>query len=71
MDDDQSLADWEGCPEPAADRLCSCGCWETEHDPSGICHFCGPDDCSGFTYDEEATLIAQVLGADPYDDAGR
>lgn len=42
-------------------RICGCGCAEDEHDPSGICHFCGPDECGGFTLDEEASLLAATL----------
>lgn len=38
-------------------RLCACGCDEQEHHESGRCMFCGPEDCQGFTYDEETTLL--------------
>jgi hypothetical protein len=37
--------------------LCTCGCFEADHKLSGECCYCGPEDCGGFTYDEDATLL--------------
>ena len=41
-------------------RLCFCGCPEDCHDDSGRCIYCSSDDCGGFTYDEEGTIMALV-----------
>ena len=55
--------------EPEDFDLCFCGCSRVEHDPvTGACMFCFPEDCSGFTYDEDATVAAlAAIGA--YDDS--
>ena len=42
-------------------RLCACGCLEAEHDATGRCLFCGSEDCGGFTYDPEGTLLLAVF----------
>lgn len=49
---------------PTDIRLCSCGCNEQEHDDHGRCCYCGPEDCGGFTYDEESSLMALVFSED-------
>jgi hypothetical protein len=38
--------------------LCGCGCMRADHDDSGRCMYYFEDDCGGFTYDEESTLLA-------------
>jgi hypothetical protein len=45
-------------PEPYQLRLCYCGCREEEHREDGSCMYCFEDDCGGFTYDEESTIMA-------------
>ena len=39
-------------------RLCYCGCEARQHREDGSCMYCFPDDCQGFEYDEEATIMA-------------
>lgn len=43
-------------PAPSL-RLCSCGCPEENHGLSS-CDFCSAEDCQGFTYDHESTMLA-------------
>lgn len=51
--------DEEEMPESPADRrMCYCGCWEEEHRADGTCKYCFEDDCAGFEYDEEGTIMA-------------
>ena len=46
-------------PESDAWHVCGCGCTRAEHDKvTGKCLYCFEDDCGGFEYDEEATVIA-------------
>jgi hypothetical protein len=48
--------------EREALRLCACGCSEAEHDEAGRCVYCGSEDCGGFTYDEDATIVMLAIG---------
>jgi hypothetical protein len=39
--------------------LCFCGCTRAEHDEqTGMCLYCFEDDCGGFEYDHDSTVIA-------------
>lgn len=50
--------DFEDAPPEI--RICGCGCTAEEHDPSGRCRCCGPDECGGFTLDPEASMMAAI-----------
>lgn len=39
-------------------RLCFCGCPKTNHRWDGSCMYCFSEDCPGFEYDEESTIMA-------------
>ena len=39
-------------------QLCYCGCRYEEHRADGSCMYCFEDDCGGFEYDEESTIMA-------------
>lgn len=49
--------------DPAEEiRLCGCGCDASDHTlPARVCRYCGPEECGGFTYDEEASILALIL----------
>jgi hypothetical protein len=57
MPDDLNFDDLDLWERPDL-RLCACGCSAAEHDDAGRCRFCGAEDCCGFTYDEEMTMLA-------------
>lgn len=55
-------------PEVADDSqwdLCYCGCTRAEHNATtGRCEYCFEEDCGGFTYDHEMTVLAAAFHED-------
>lgn len=60
LTDDQPLTGLPAWDDPDI-RLCHCGCNESSHTLRG-CRYCSRDQCDGFVYDEEATILSCVYG---------
>jgi hypothetical protein len=50
------------------ERVCRCGCWESEHRPDGSCKYCDGEDelfgspiCKKFVFDPDATELMELL----------